>query len=287
MADTVGDLISDCQQHLLGMHRGKYDRVGGSGIDADDTDVTLEFGNTGVQAGMYLAIEDELVYVWAWNSTSKIATIQRGLLGSEGAAHALGALVEVNPRYFRFQIRREIGKEIRSWSPRLYAVVTEELNINSGLRAVDLSALSAEPLHVLDVLRGAFSGYDSLPAVRYRWERSINKLFLEEITEGTTLTITYARDFDTSTMTDGTEITDLLLSQDCIDIVPYGVAWRIVSSREIGRAEMDAQAEPRDSAEVPPGHIIQTSRQMKAMRDERIAEAARLLRHKWGVRISA
>lgn len=287
MASTVADIIEASKRHLLGMHRGMLDQVGGGGMSDSVLQVTVQRGDSGISEGSYLACEDELMYVWVWEADAKRATVQRGMLGSVAAAHNVGAIIEVDPRFFRFAIREEIGREIRSWYPRLFRVATTEFPVATSSRTVDTSA--HEILHLLRVVRAPLSGNGgSYPAVRYRWERGIDRLTLEQWTEGTTLSATYATTFDTSSLADAVDlVTDVGLSEDMLDILPYGVAWRLLSSREIGRTETDAQAEPRDSAEVPPGHIIQTARALKTQRDERVAEAARLLQHKWGVRISA
>lgn len=285
MASTVADVIASSQRHLLGMHRGLMDRLGGGGINSVVTDVTVEFGGSGISEGSYLGIDDELMYVWVWDTAQKKATVQRGMFGTTPAAHAVGALIEVDPRFFRAAIRDEIGKEINSWYPRLFRATTVSLPVLSSSRAVDTSSLDI--LHILDVTRDAPVG-GTTKGVRYRWDRGIESLILEDYTEGTNLSVTYATTFDTSSLADGVDLVATAgLTDDMIDIIPTGVAWRLLVTREIGRTETDSQAEPRDAQEVPPGHIIQTGRELKRMRDERIAESARLLQHRWGVRVSA
>ena len=265
-------------------------------VSSDDQDtITFEFAVEGVSPGSIIAINDELMYVWSRSKGSLQAVVQRGVLGTEPAlSHAVGSLIEVNPRFPQASIRDELLREIRSWHPRLYAVVTKELTVEVHKRAVDLDTVPTDFFHVLEILREPRAMRDSWYRVRGRAEHNLNTvdfpsgsaLFLDDpVEKGTRLRFTYARPFDLTEFGDDTDLeADVGLSAAHFDIAVYGATWRLVSTREVKRTDTDAQGEPRDAQEVPPGHILQTARQLKALRDERIAEENRLLVHNWGVR---
>ena len=295
MADLVPSLIESTRRHLMGQHQPQMNRLA-TAVSSDTQDtITFEFAVEGVSPGSIIAINDELMYVWSRDKGSLQAIVQRGVLGTTAAAsHALGSLIEVNPRFPTFIIRDELKREIRSWHPRLYAVVTKELTVEVHKRAVDLDSVPADFFHILEILRQPRATRDSWYRVRGRAEHNLNTadfpsgsaLFLDDPVEiSTRIRVTYARPFDLSSFDDSTDlVTDVLLAPEHFDIASYGAAWRLVSTREIKRTDTDAQGEPRDAQEVPPGHILQTARQLKALRDERIAEENRLLVHRWGVR---
>jgi hypothetical protein len=61
------------------------------------------------------------------------------------------------------------------------------------------------------------------------------------------------------------------------DLPPIGAAIRLMSGREIKRNFTEGQGDTRRASEVPPGAIMQSSRNLQILRQQRIAaEAARL-----------
>lgn len=294
MADPVSSLVESTRRHLLGQHRPQMNRLDSAISTVGQSTVTFEFDAEGITKGSIISIDDELMYVWSRDKGTLQAVVQRGVLGTTAATHAVGALVEVNPRFPTSVIRDELQREIRSWHPRLFAVVTKELTVEIAKRAVDLDSVPGDFFHVLDILRQPRALSDSWVRVRGRAAHNLNTadfpsgsaLFLDDPVEASTrIRVTYARPFDLSAFDDNTDlVADVLLEPAYFDIATYGAAWRLVSTREIKRTDSDAQGEPRDAQEVPPGHILQTARQLKALRDERIAEEHRLLVHRWGVR---
>lgn len=293
MASSVSSLIESTRRHLMGQHRPQMNRLKVAANDSQTT-ISFEFAIEGVVGGALIGVDDELMYVWSRDKGTLQAVVQRGVLGTEKSTHDVGALIEVNPRFPTAVIRDELQREIRSWHPRLFAVVTKELTVGTGNRAVNLDSVPGNFFHVLEILRQPRDTRDSWYRVRGRAEHNLNTtdfpsgsaLFLDEPVEASTrIRFTYARPFDLESFDDDVDLEeDVLLSPAYYDIATYGAAWRLVSTREIKRTDGDAQGEPRDAQEVPPGHILQTARQLKTLRDERIAEENRLLKHLWGVR---
>jgi hypothetical protein len=106
---TVGDLVQDVRRELLGMTRPEYNELGAD-ISAIDTTATVTVDPASVSVGSMIAIDDEILYVWAITGTS--LTLRRGMLGTDAAAHVTGTLIEVNPRFPNIVIRDALRKEI-------------------------------------------------------------------------------------------------------------------------------------------------------------------------------
>ena len=293
MATVRDSLLEPTRRILAGMHRAQLNRLDAAITDTQDT-VTLDFDTKGIVPSTVLAVDDELMYVWSLSGTNQVV-VQRGHNGSVAVEHLAGALVEINPRFSQLDVRNEIRNEIRAWHPHLYAVVTKELTVASQKRAADLNAsVSKDFFHVLRTVREPRTGRDSWFPVHARAEHDMNTtdfpsgtaVFLDDpVEKAARIRVTYATRFNTDTLDDETDLEeDILLAPSQFDIVPFGVAWRVVSTREVRRTDTEAQGEPRDAQEVPPGHIIQTARQLKNMRDERIRDESIALRHRWGVR---
>lgn len=291
MADTVNDLIERTRRHLFGFHRSQIDRLDTT-IDDDDTEVVLEFNTQGLGSGALLSIDDELMFVWSVNPTTKTATIERGYLGTEADDHTAGAIIDVNPRFPRVAIREELRREISSWPPSLFSVETLELDGSSTDRGLDLDGAD-ELLHVLRVVRSPRTSETSWFPIDFRLERNLDQsdypsgsaLFFDKPFEKSVfLRVSVAVPFSTSTFDDTTTLGYLGIDDHLADIPVLGATWRLLATREIKRTMTEVQGEPRDAAEVPPGHIIQTAAQLKKLRDERIGDESRRLQHQWPTR---
>jgi hypothetical protein len=287
---TVGAMIEDTRGHLYGFQKAQLNRL----LDPMDTvigTVGLEFTVDLVARNSVVCVDDELMYVWSTSGSS--LTVQRGYLGTTAAPHAVGSLVEINPRFATPQIRNELRKEIASWQPRIFKVIEEEISVGTNTRTLDLENAPADFLHVLRVRRASAGGELTPRRVDFRVERLYGDyasgaalILTETVALATTLSVLYAVPFDLSDFSDDVNlVADVGVPDSALDIPSVGAAWRLLSTREIPRTNIDTAPEPRVAADVPAGHIIQAARQLKALRDERIGDEGRLLLHRYGVRM--
>ena len=287
---TVGALIEETRGHLYGFHKTQMNRLKDP-IDAVNPNVVVEFGADPIPRHAVLCVGDELMYVWAVSGAA--LAVQRGHFGTTPAVHPAGSLIEINPRFATPQIRAELRKEIRSWEPRIFTVVEETIPIGQNTRTVDLEGAPANFLHVLRVRRSAANGGELTPkGLDFRVERSYGAypsgaaLILTETVPASTLSVLYGVPFALEDFDDDVDlVADVGVPVSALDIPPVGAAWRLLSTREIPRTNIDVAPEPRVAADVPAGHIVQAARQLKALRDERIGEEGRLVLHRHGVRM--
>lgn len=287
---TVGALIEETRGHLYGFHKATLNRLGDAMTDSVGT-VTLEFATDPVARNSVICVNDELMYVWAVTGTT--LTVQRGYLGSVASDHEAGDLVEINPRFATPHIRAELRKEIASWQPRLFRVVEQEISIGTNTRTLDLEDAPEDFLHVLRVRRAATGAELSPRRMDFRVERSYGSydsgtalILTQTVGAATTLSVLYAMAFDLEDFYDSTDLVhDVGVPESALDIPSLGAAWRLLSTREVPRTTIETAPEPRVAQDVPAGHIIQTARQLKALRDERVGDEGRLLLHRYGVRM--
>src|SRR5665213_478926 len=136
---------------LLGSARQQMNRLTAA-IDATEGTFTLDFAPQAAQLGTYVAIDDEIMYVWSNNPTSSASTItvQRGVRGTTAVSHSAGSLIYVDPYFTRWQVRNTLRDEIRSWAPQVFAVQTLDVPSTNFVRGYDMGNLK-NWLYVLQV----------------------------------------------------------------------------------------------------------------------------------------
>lgn len=279
MATTVSQLIEETRRLVYGTSRLALNRLAGGGIDANATGITVEFDTQDIVRGAMISIDDELMWVISSAPAAKTAVVIRGWLGTTAAAHTAGAVVEVNPRFPRPYIKRALQQEIDSWGSRLFKVTSGNISISSTTRIYDLGVSNF--ISVIDA-RVAYPGRTTR-SNPYRWvvlrdmdtsefpSGSAIELLGDHPSSGT-LRVKFAQEFDVSTWADNTDVETLGLSTSMCDIPPIGAAWRLMSTKEVGRTNLTAQPEPRKAEEVPAGHMSSVAAQLKKLRDDRIEE---------------
>ena len=275
---TVGAMIERVHRDLYGSHRAVLNRLDAA-ITTTDTALVTEFSTNEIAEGDYLAIEDEVLYVWDFVEGTKTATVQRAMQGSTAVAHSDATLIEIGPRFPRGHIRQAMLDEIRSWPNSLFATDSLAASMTAGDRAISTSSISGYK-RVLEVLRNPWTdAEDTKVELAFREERSANAIYLTHaIDSAVTVTIYYAKAFDVDPFTDAIDLqTDVGLTAGMEDIVLYGAQWRLIAPRETRRSDTQAQGESRNASEVPSDSAMRTAARLKAIRDERIIDEAERL----------
>ena len=281
MPTLVSQLIEDTRRHLYGTSRLSLNRLAAGNINDTVTTITIEFDVKDIVRGALISIDDELMWVIDSNPAAKTATVIRGYLGTTAAAHNLGSIIEVNPRFPRPYIKRALQQEIDSWGTKLFKVVTANIPFTNSTRIYDLVGLT-NFIYIFDARMSSYVGRTTR-ANPYRWT-VLRDMDVAEFPSGSaiellgdypnsgTLRVKAAIEFDVSTWTDNTDVESLGLASSMTDIPPIGAAWRLMSAKEVGRTNLTAQPEPRKAEEVPAGHIASVAAQLKKLRDDRIDE---------------
>ena len=284
---TLADLIADTKRHLLSGGREQMNKLATAATEADTT-LLLTYDLGAVQAGAYLQIDLEVMYVWQVDASAKSAIVERGQLGSTAAAHSASAVVTVNPSWPDFAVAKALNEELRSLSAPsngLFAVRSVELTASAAAGSYDLTS-STDVLEVLSV-RHSLPGLANTWATLTNYELAQNAgsgfasgsslVIHDGISQGRTIRVLYKASFDPLTnLTDNVE-TISGLPASAHDIPPLGAAMRLVAPREIRRNQIDSQGGSRRSEEVPPGAVAASLRGIASLRQQRIVEEASLL----------
>lgn len=276
---TVSHVLEQCKSHLYGTQRALLNRLK-TATDTLTTTIVCEFPVDASPRGSYVSIGGELMYVWLQNLGDRSLTVQRAQRGTTAATHAIGELMEINPRFPTDLVLHAIEAEIRSWEPKLFRVATETVSVASSSRHADLQT-AGEIFAVIDAQRTPKVGSDVwLPTiVRYDSHATPPAIYLSNgAFGGGDIRLALAVPFALESFDEGTDLATVGVTPDMEDIIPYGVAWRLLSSREVLRTATDAQGESRAAEEVPAMHISQAAQALKRLRDARIAEAQNRLR---------
>jgi hypothetical protein len=292
---TVADLVEDTRRLVYGTTRQEHNALA-SAIDASTTTLLFTYDLQGITRGAFITIDYEMMYVLDAVSSTKTITVIRGYLGTVPATHAIGTQVEVNGRFPRPFILDELINAIRAMPPRLFTVKSVTISGTTGLY---LYEINSKALHVLDV-------YYAPTASRPRIRSISDYHFLTNYDQGAgsfiqinsdpgsqgLIRVTVALPFDwavnpilTTTDVEAAD-TGLGMPNNMHDIPAYDAAYRLMATKEVVRANLMAQPEPRTAEEVPPGHLTSAANALRKVRDDRIAEEVLRLRERYPIRRS-
>lgn len=286
MTTSTTDLCVQVERILNHHDRENHNRLAADVTSSADT-LTVEFDATGLEKDAQLAIDFELLRVWA--RTDKTLTVERGDEGSTPAAHSGGARIVANPRFPRAHMLQAFNDELAdlsSPSNGLFQVIPLDITYTAGIYAYDLAA---DFLEALDVAWQPVSSTKEWTPFRpgdWRVDRGLsasdfgsgNAIVLPSgISGGSTVRVTYKAAFDDLDATETDVAFATGLPDTALDILYLGAAVRLMAPLEPARNYLNAQGDSKRAEEVPPGAADRSVRALLALRDQRIrAEAARL-----------
>lgn len=285
---TTSDLIHAARRWLQSSGRPEYNRLNGSITNVAST-ATMEFAMGSINTGAVLGIDLEELYTWS--IAGSVATVQRGWNGSTAATHADDAIVEVNPLFSAWRIFNEINAELHSITPAIYQVKT----VSVTATVASSYNMAADVLDVLTVQYNDIGPSQDWPVLS-RWAFLANQdtssfasgkalTFYEMPIPGRTLRITYAAPLAPLATIGDTVETTSGIPASAVDIPAIGAAARLLSSREARRSQLDAQPEPRQAQDVPPGAAGDGASRLFALRDRRVREESSKLQRVYPTRI--
>ena len=307
---TFGDLIEKVYRRVMGGIRERTVQINQTGgIGSADTTVNLSGAQTtGITAGVMFAVDLEVLYVTGWNSSTSIATVVRGYLGSIPTAHANGAIVYINPRYSRYDIGVAVNDDLRSLSSPtngLFRVGVAQLTYNPVFAGYDLGALPDNFIDVIEVRYRIAPPYRTFPAIKkwkvIRWQQnSTDPVFpsgkglvlYESGWPGLPIYVTYTAPFiklvaqtdslintpasnDEAPPYNGySSVTVPNLTSTMVDLPPLGAEIDLTLPREISRNFIESQPDPRKALDVPAGSVSGSVNALIMRRAQRINEEA-------------
>ncbi len=286
LSRTPASLIPTIERYLYGNQRSQLNRLGAAMTNVATT-ATMSFDMDGVRPGAYVEVDDEIMYVWS--VATDIATVERGMLGSTAAAHLTSAMVRVEPRFFRAEMTEEISKEIRSWPTGLYARYMGDLAIGADTSAIDLAGMLG--INGAQLLRVQLS-----PMASYleRWNRvdgarlerrqqstafpsGYGLVIPREVGEAGTLRVVVRAPFNAGALAAATDLGSIGLTHDQADIIPWGVAARLLMTRDVARTDASSQGRSRPAEEVRTGDASEIANRLMQQRERMLIEAGNRL----------
>lgn len=288
----MAQFIAEAQAHLYGAS-GPIITTLTSSINSGATAVVVGDGS-GLGPRRVLSMDDELMYVTAWNSGTLTATVVRGFRGTTPASHSSGSLIEVNPRYPQYRIRQEIANEINSWPDSLFTIGYADITTNATARGYDLPA--GDFIRVLDTYLSP-----SIPTATEVWTRinahvrrtvpttdfpsGVSVTLPSYYAPARTVRVVYAKRFTTTDMSDGITCGTIGLWPSMVDIPALGAAAAMVQDKEVRRIDLNAQGQNRSAEQVQVGASSATSRAYRVRADTRINQEAIRLAARYPLRV--
>jgi hypothetical protein len=256
---------------------------------AGDTTLVFSYPIDGIRPGARLSIGTNTFYVWA--ISGQTATVSGGDDGSTDIAASAGALVRVSPRFTDDEIWKMLTSDLAdlsSPSSGLFGIGTVDLTYNAIVNGYDLTSIAQDMISIYEVkylTPGPQLDNPRIHTTGWRLNRNANtsqfpsgmslQLF-EPAYPGYNVRVVYRKYFSMPT-TAAANVNASGLLPSAQDLPPIGAAIRLMAGREIKRNFTESQGDTRRATEVPPGAIMQSSRNLQILRQQRItAESARL-----------
>lgn len=268
----------------------------GSSLTTTTNPVTLTYDlPNSLRPGAILAVGTEIMRVISVDTGAKEATVIRGYMDTDPEAHAAGDEVQINPRFTRFDIFDAVISEMDSWSPDLFTVSDWTTTVSSGVtQGIEVPTAYADALGVIEVRRN-YTEDDSAvwPEMHFALHRGRSASLTP--TEGTGMFIRFtdnlgyvkadgnvavrmAVPYDTSTITEATDLAALGVTGGQLEIIELGVKSRLVADEETPRSGRGTQDEPRRAEEVQGGQALSLAQTFLQRYDKRRAQEVRRLR---------
>ena len=262
-----------------------------SGVDVAATTLSVTgAADSGIITGVIIEINTEAMYVTAVSGTD--VSVIRGYGTSTAASHSANDVVRISPKFPAYRILEALNNDLRDLSAPdngLFEMKSlQSITYNVAKQGYDLTGLTSEGVQSI------YSISYTDPIVVEAREPEIRKWSLkrdrattafasglalvlhEQAFPGKKLNITYKAPLTLVSSTTDTKASTGLQST-AYDLPPLGAALSLMTAAPIRREFLDAEGSSRLAADVPPGAISASMRDLRLRRQNRIAaEAARL-----------
>ena len=285
---TLGsDWINSTRSYLMSGYSEERNKLS-SAYTAGDTTLTFTYPLGGIRPGARLSIGLNTFYVWSVDG--QVATVSAGEDSSTDANAASGTVVKVGPRFTDDEIWKALDadlSDLSSPSSGLFGIGTIDLTYNAIVNGYDLTTVSdlisiyevkyLTPGPQMDNPRINSAGWRlNRNAITTQFPSGISLQLFEPAYPGYNVRVVYRKYFTTPATTSANVSTSGLLAS-AYDLPPLGAAIRLMAGREIKRNFTESQGDTRRAGEVAPGAVMQSSRNLQILRQQRItAESARL-----------
>jgi hypothetical protein len=211
------------------------------------------------------------------------------MLGTTAATHADQTVAVVEPRFTRIGMLEEITKEIRSWPTNVYRRYVGDLSVAAQIRAIDAEGLSGVLGATITRIQVSpeTANEETWPRLEgARMERRQNTtdfpsgyalIIPSDLPNVRQLRVLARAPFAGTNLGIADDFGSVGLSDDLVDIIPWGVVGRLLMTRDVARTDANAQGRSRPAEEVRGGDAVQVARAMLEERDKMLNEAANRL----------
>jgi len=279
--------IDDTRDMLLSGYVEDLDLIITPPTTTTGTSMVVQGIANSIVKGVVVEVNSELMYVTDVSSTT--ISVMRGYAGSTAATHVANDIVRVSPKFPTHRIISAINadlSDISSPAHGMFQMLTTTFTYNGGVAGYNLNTGSNVVDSVYEVTHAAVGSLANEPEIiswRLKRDRdtgsftSGNALILYDgAVPGKTVRVLYKSPL--TSITDGTTSRSATgLAATAYDLPPLGAAMALMTTRPIRREFLDAQGTSRMGAEVPPGAISASFRDLMGRRRERLeSESARL-----------
>lgn len=290
MTTTAADLVAETRRHLRHGERPQVNKLAAAVATTTATSITLTYDLGPITDGSTLSIGLERMYVWAVDSTTKVATVERGWDGSTASTHADDSIVRVNEHFDDFAIVRALNADLADLSSPvngLFKTTSVDRTYSASTYGYNLDAdIIGEPIAVLVENLGGTANWTRLAPAEWVFDASADTTdfssgtslrIIGSVEPGRTIRVVYREPFvDIESLIDDMQ-DDIGLPASANDIPPLGAAVALLSGRPARRSQLDTQGSTRRAEEVSTNDTLQSVRALLARREQRVAaEAARI-----------
>lgn len=281
---TAGTLVDRVINQLLSGVSEERNKLADA-VNSTTDSIPFLYSLASTRENALFEIDSEIFFVWQANTTSKVATVQRGYAGTTAASHSANAIIKINPRFPRAETLLALNSELMDLaSPMngLYQIKTVDISYNGSDRMVNLTGVTS--INEIYDVRYRYLN-DDYPIVRdVRLLRDMPTtdfasgyaLAFDTSIRAGTVRVIYKAPFGSFT-TEASTTENAGVPSHLEDLLVLGAQIRLMAGREIKRNFIESQGDTRRSEEVPPGATVNSMIGLQRLRRERIlSESARL-----------
>jgi len=288
-------MVDEVRSSLAG-YTLRQDRISYLNSAITTTDTAIQIGSSNNLAKGIVEIDDELIWIDNFNSTSNTLNAApgfgRGYQGTSPAPHAQYAQVTLTPTFPRSVIKQAINDTINSFFPKLWAINSTTFTFNASQTTYPL------PNDVESIIYASWqttgSSLEWLPINRWRADPMANVSafntsntinIYENIQPGRTVQVYYtttANTLDANT-DDFADVTGL--PDSCRDVVTLGASYKLLSYVDSGRINLSSAEADLNDTKIPSSAGVSSSRYIFALYNQRLNEESLKLQDKFPIRV--
>jgi hypothetical protein len=278
---TFNNLIDDVQLDLSGFTY-RQDRVTYLTTPATSSDLTLKVASTDNIGKGIIEVDDEMMWVDAYDRNSNTITIApfgRGYNGTTAVAHDVNTKVTITPTYPRYAVKRAINDTIGAVYPKVFATGSSAVSFLASRTTYPL------PTDAVQILSMAWQSVgptkEWLPIRQWRWDplaystsfptgKSVS--IYDNVLPGRLINIIYAH--IPSGMTNASDNFETItgLPSSMKDVIVYGAAWRLSSYIDPARISISAPQADELDVKRPYGTGVNVTKNLQALYLQRLEE---------------